>query len=296
MTTKTWHPPIPTGRLYSGPAIKLGPGLALLVWCYDHVERNATIEIKLEKAAADIGKPYGTIKDWWKLLREGPFFCEQIDRGRRGWVVRMSDDWLDWHVMKNNYPDEGGNVNHNGALNEPSPDDEGRDVSFEDVQGPVKAPSRPRQGRDVSFEHSRNKVLHEDQNPERVSVENTRESTAHETRTPAPKSEHPAVALYVSITGVTPPKFAAEMIAKQVTNLARWEESIKDWLASGFKPGNVKGMLDWYHGKGKHQQNGQSPQARPPPPLNPVKPVENPLPREQLAEMARNSRKHHDTS
>lgn len=243
-----WHPPIPTGRLYSGPAIKLGPGLALLMWCYDHVERNATIEIKLEKAAADIGKPYGTIKDWWKLLREGPFFCEQIDRGKRGWVVRMSDDWLDWHVMKNNYPDEGGNVNHNGALNETSPDDESRNVSFEDVQGPVKDPSRTRQGRNVSFEHSRNKVLHEDQNPERE----------RGTRTPAPKSEHPGIALYTSITGLIPEKFSAERIVNEITDLARWERAIKDWLSSGFKPINVKGMLDWYHGKGKHQQNGHA--------------------------------------
>lgn len=103
---------------------------------------------------------------------------------------------------------------------------------------------------------------------------------------PALLPEHPAVALYVSITGVTPPRFSAEMIASQVTDLTRWEEAIKNWLASGFKPGNVKGMLDWYHGKGKHQQNGQHKLARAPADLQLSQhdPTKKPLP---LAERQR---------
>jgi hypothetical protein len=48
------------------------------------------------------------------------------------------------------------------------------------------------------------------------------------------------------------------MIAEQVTDLARWEREIKNWLASGHKPANVKGMLDWYHGKGRHQGNNNA--------------------------------------
>lgn len=79
-----------------------------------------------------------------------------------------------------------------------------------------------------------------------------------------PAPAHPAIELYTKLTGTQPAKFAADMIAEQVTDLNRWGKVIKDWLASGFKPGNVKGMLDWYHGKGRHQDsntNGQRPPA-----------------------------------
>jgi hypothetical protein len=146
----TWHPPIPAERLYSPAALDLGPALAMLIWCYDNINRDGTIEVQLPQVTTDIGKPYGTIKDWWRMLRMGPFFCEQIDRGRRGWVVRMSEDWIDWHVMANNYP---------------SKLDESRDVSLENGQVPVKAASKPSESRDVSLETSAYKVLHHDQNP-----------------------------------------------------------------------------------------------------------------------------------
>ncbi len=73
----------------------------------------------------------------------------------------------------------------------------------------------------------------------------------------------PAIALYSKLVNIRPAKFAADMIAEQVTDLARWEKTIKDWLTSGYKPANVKGMLDWYHGKGRHQGNSSN-GARPP--------------------------------
>ena len=105
----TWQPPIPSGALYSPHAIALGPGLALLAWCYDQVERDGSIQISLEKAAADIGKPYGTIRDWWKALRgsegKSPFFSEITPCGRKGWRVVFRTRWLDWRIMRHNYPE-----------------------------------------------------------------------------------------------------------------------------------------------------------------------------------------------
>ncbi len=77
------------------------------------------------------------------------------------------------------------------------------------------------------------------------------------------EGDTPALELYAQLTGTRPAKFAADMIASQVTDIPRWERAIKDWLASGFKPANVKGMLDWYHGKGRHQGNN-SPANRQP--------------------------------
>jgi predicted transcriptional regulator len=75
-----------------------------------------------------------------------------------------------------------------------------------------------------------------------------------ERETPAPAVyQNPAVVSYTNLTGRTPNRTSAEMIASQVKDTAKWEAEIGRWLASDFKPGNVVGMLDWYHGKGKHQ-------------------------------------------
>lgn len=150
-----WHPPIPAGRLYSPDALDLGPALAMLVWCYDNIERDGRIEVQLPQVSTDIGKPYGTIKDWWRMLRAGPFFCEAIDRGKRGWIVRMSEDWVDWHVMGNNYP---------------SRSSESRDVNLEDDEGSVKAASKLGESRDVNLEnlHIRSHIDHKPSSPTQI--------------------------------------------------------------------------------------------------------------------------------
>jgi len=109
-----------------------------------------------------MGVSYRTIKDWWRLLKDGPFFCEQIDRGRRGWVVRMADDWVDWHVMSNNYPE-----GQKSALDEekelPSRPAQGQENDLENRQGPVKAPSRPDEGQKSALETPAYKEDHHDQ-------------------------------------------------------------------------------------------------------------------------------------
>jgi hypothetical protein len=129
----------------------------MLVWCYDNIERDGRIEIQLNKLAVEFGKSYRTIKDWWAALREGPFFCEQIDRGKRGWVVRMSEDWIDWHVMANNYPVYEGQ--------HPALDDngQGQHPALKGRQVPVKSPSSPDEGRDTALESSAYKEDQHDQ-------------------------------------------------------------------------------------------------------------------------------------
>jgi hypothetical protein len=79
------------------------------------------------------------------------------------------------------------------------------------------------------------------------------------TTPPPPVYLHPAVVCYTNLTGRTPNRTTAEMIAAQVKDTAKWEKEINRWLASDFKPGNVIGMLDWYHGKGKHQVSVSAP-------------------------------------
>mgnify|MGYP000007449774 CR=1 FL=1 len=100
----TWQPPIPSGALYSPAAIELGAGIALLAWCYDQIERDGSLQVRLEQAAADIGKPYGTVRDWWKLMKDGPFFSEVAPQGRKGWRAKFKPKWVDWRIVEKNYP------------------------------------------------------------------------------------------------------------------------------------------------------------------------------------------------
>lgn len=101
----TWQPPIPAGALYSPAAIALGPGLALLAWCYDRIERDGSLQIHLESAAEDLGKPYGTVRDWWKDLKDGPFFSEITPQGRKGWHAKFKTKWIEWRIIEKNYPE-----------------------------------------------------------------------------------------------------------------------------------------------------------------------------------------------
>lgn len=145
-----WQPPIPAGALWSAEAVKLGPALALLAWCYDAVQRDGTFSISLADAAGDLDTEYRTVKRWWSDLRAGPFFAEVTDKGKRGFVVKFASLWIDWRVLNarqtNNF--QGPYL----ALEEGTPADN-------DVQGPVKAPSRPDEGTDMALNTPAYKVL-----------------------------------------------------------------------------------------------------------------------------------------
>lgn len=205
----------------------------MLIWCYDGVQRDGTIEVSLERATTDIGKPYRTIKEWWRQLREGPFFTEIKDRGHKGWLVRMADEWLDWHVMANNYPNrQGQDIAPKQETPRPT---QGQSAALEVPQGPPKDASRTRQGQNTALEHSRNKVLHDDQNPE--SVNEFADSPA---RTPA-------VSLYFEFypNEMLDPNNVAD-INRTVTDLKRWREVLKYWRGNGYRAKSVPKMLDRY--------------------------------------------------
>lgn len=100
----------------------------------------------------------------------------------------------------------------------------------------------------------------------------------------------PAIEIYIRLTERKPTKIEAEMIAEQVTDLARWEREIKNWITSGYKAANVKGMLDWYHGRGRHQ-NGQRPaESRPELQVKPFKPDDDALSPEARKQLLRELR------
>jgi hypothetical protein len=228
-----WHPPIPAGKLYSAPALQLGAGLALLLYLYDGVQRDGWVDVSLDQAAVDLGMPYRTTKDWWKRLREGPFFSDQQDRGKRGWRVRLADDWLDWRVMANNYPKE---LQGQQAALDDDPvgasrptqgqhaalDDEtesasrpvqGRNHAPETHQSPIKAQSRPSQGRDAAREGAAFKGEQHDQ-----------ESRFLRAIRAPPSEHHRLMQMY------------AESLGYQLTTASQEAVAAKKILAAGYTP------------------------------------------------------------
>ncbi len=58
---------------------------------------------------------------------------------------------------------------------------------------------------------------------------------------------HDAVVLYRKLTGIRSVAPAmADRIAEIVIDLPAWETAVSNWIAAGFKLGNIGGMLDWY--------------------------------------------------
>lgn len=96
----SWVPPIPGGKLTSKPVRQLGSAVTFLHWCYEAVRRDGTIEFQIGEVADYLDESYYTVRKWWSLVKDGPWFCEVIDRGKRGFSVHMHDDWLEWRTVK----------------------------------------------------------------------------------------------------------------------------------------------------------------------------------------------------
>lgn len=92
----TWQPPIPAGAFWTEDALKIGPALSLLGYCYDKVDRHGHVALNLHEAASDMGIQYPTIKRWWNLLKHTNYIAKYHERGRAGMDVWMSKNWLDW--------------------------------------------------------------------------------------------------------------------------------------------------------------------------------------------------------
>lgn len=65
-----------------------------------------------------------------------------------------------------------------------------------------------------------------------------------------PNQTHPACLLYLEITGYRPARASAAKIAatipRDAASLDRWRIAVDEWVTSGNRYTNVKGMLDWY--------------------------------------------------
>ena len=61
-----------------------------------------------------------------------------------------------------------------------------------------------------------------------------------------PNLDNSAVVLYSEIMHLTPNHFQRDLIVKKVKDLDNWKETLAHWAGHGWRPTNVKGMLDSY--------------------------------------------------
>jgi len=87
--------------------------------------------------------------------------------------------------------------------------------------------------------------------------ETTTETTTESESAPA-REEDEAVAVYHDVTERRANNVQKDYIATRVEDLDWWREVVKDWIASDYNAGNVKGMLDVYeNGWRDDRKNGQ---------------------------------------
>lgn len=144
-----WIPPIPGGKLTSKPVRELGSAVVFLHWCYEAVRReDCSIEFQISDVAGYLDESYYTVRKWWSAVKDGPWFAEVTDRGKRGFRVRMADEWLEWRAFKSSSSD--------GQMHNPVLDENERAVNAPSIQNEMHNPV---------LEAPAYKVLQDDQNP-----------------------------------------------------------------------------------------------------------------------------------
>lgn len=250
----TWHPPVPAG-LVTSPAVqelKYKTAVLLLLYCYDDVRRDGRVTINLKEAAHAIQEPYETVRRWWRELRSGPFFCEQIDRGRLGWVVRFADEWIDWHILSNNFQRSQVNAEH---------EDEGSLITFERSPVTVKQQSI---GLSTTFERSPVTVDHNvygTQDSDQAGDQREREDRDRTARSLS--LDHPAVAVYRAAfpdIQINEQQGASiiDLVGDVVERLECWRATVQDYtLSPHWKPENIGNMRNRFERLLREkQQNG----------------------------------------
>jgi DNA-binding MarR family transcriptional regulator len=136
----------------------------------------------------------------------------------------------------------GNNVDHRGSAALPPAADDVNDVAHRGkpalapVLNDVEHPAKP----DLAEQY----VINKTQENKRESV--NKGLAEPPAPTPDPQLDHPAVKAYRDTCKRTPDETQRAAIAAAVTDLARWQEIVRQWLLTGYRKQNVAGMLDWY--------------------------------------------------
>lgn len=264
-----WHPPIPFGALYSEDAIKLGPALPLLGYCYDKVNRDdRMLRLNLHTAAGDMGVPYPTVKRWWEALRQTSYIEHYKERGRAGLDIQMSDEWLDWWRE----------------------DQETRSRMI--PNGKETGQKRDRNGTETVSEMIPNgsayKVL---MIQDQAGGEEDRDRTA---QTPP----HPAVVAYRTAfphirLSQKQEVSISEFVGERVEHLECWREVIQDYeLSTIWRPENIGNMRSRFEKKVKERKSERR-ETRAPIPAQTWTPPDDALSGEELKQVARAALERH---
>lgn len=137
----------------------IGSAVVFLHWCYEAVQRDGTIDVQIADVAEYLEESYYTVRKWWSVIKDGPWFVEVHDRGKRGFKVRMADDWLSWRPVRTSVPSTNGQM-QNTVLEE---DTEVPNDALNDDEMPVKLPSNASEMQNRAFDGRMYKVLQDDQ-------------------------------------------------------------------------------------------------------------------------------------
>lgn len=254
MASSSWIPPIPGGKLISKPVRDLGSAVTFLHWCYEAVRRDGTIEFQISEVAGALEESYYTVRKWWSLVKDGPWFEEVTDRGKRGFVVKMSSDWLEWRAYK---PSKSSQV-HDRAFEDDQPTepqstgDEIHDRISDDLQVAVKLPSSGGEVHDQVLETPAYKVLSRSEDRSQSAAQAPRPPAVKKRALPNPEITQAQLTdtpltVYQQATNVRSPNQAQrELIESVVTDLEAWRTVCEQFAVKGWNVRNVANLIDAY--------------------------------------------------
>ena len=224
----TWQPPIPAGAFWTEDALKIGPALSLLGYCYDKVDRHGHVALNLHEAASDMGIQYPTIKRWWNLLKHTNYIAKYHERGRAGMDVWMSINWLDWrYAIGTETGSKMSPINGTGYINGIKNDPENQATGQKrDRNGIKNDPDTPMYKVLISTDQAESHGGSEDQDRTR-------------------RTHPPAVAILFDIFPEAAISEAQSDDLCAIDNLALWREVLTTWKTNGYRP-RLGNLLDRY--------------------------------------------------
>jgi len=236
-----WKPPIPKGAFVEARA--LGPGLALLGYCYDIVRSGGLIEINLHELCPVLDTSYASIGRWWGAMQKLGIVERTEERGRSGVRAYFNPAWIDWRQIE--------------------------------TSSPVSA--FPETSSNMSTNSSAYKVL---MTPDQAESED-RDGTARTLSHPAVEMylrAFPGIQLNQKQAASI-----SALVGEGVERLECWQEVIHDYeLSPHWKPENIGNLRSRFENKLKAYKQ-KRPEERPALPVAQLKRPDNALPHNEIA-------------
>lgn len=244
-----WQPPIPKGAFVEARA--LGPGLALLGYCYDIVRAGGLIEISLHELCSILDTSYASIRRWWGAMQKMGIIERVEDRGRKGTRAYFNSAWIDWRQIEMR-----SEISSNMS-------------TLPEISSPVSANNGEMRS-EISSEISSNMST----NPNAYKVLMSSDQAGSEDRDRTARTlSHPAIAAYRKAFPDVPlnQKQAAvisALVGERAERLECWQEVIQDYeLSPHWKPENIGNLRSRFEKKLLARVDTKAAPERPPLPV-----------------------------